>query len=207
MRSTLPHTLLVAAVATLMTGVPGAAYVAAQSPAPADSVWQDRGVAVRMHRGMDRRIEWEIYLPAPVEDVWRAWTVPDEMTTWASPGAEVDLRPGGVWEVHFEPDRPKGQRGSDANTIVSVVPPFELHLKAGAPPDFPTVREEKTDFLVRLEPAGFGHTRLVAIQFGWQNGPEWDRAFAYLADANSEWLNWLHQRFVRGPLTWPTEGP
>ena len=33
--------------------------------------------------------------------------------------AYVDLRPGGAWEAHFEPDRPQGQRGSDANEIVT----------------------------------------------------------------------------------------
>lgn len=194
-----------ALLATAFVAAP-AHGAAIQTDAAADSVWVAGGVAVRMHDGPDRRVEWELFVPASVDAVWRAWTAPQEMVKWAGPAAEVDLRPGGTWEVHFNPERPAGQRGSDANRIVSIVAHRELHIEAGAPLDFPTVRAEKTDFVVRLEPAGFGHTRVVAVQSGWKDGEEWDRAFRYLAGANAEWLGWLEQRFVHGPLEWPS-GP
>jgi len=205
------NVLLFAPLLTLSTAVDpapltGQSEGGATKAALADSTWIDRAVAVRMTRGSTRQLEWELFLPSSTGAVWRAWTVPTEMTTWAGPGAEIDLQPGGIWEVHFNPGRPPGQRGSDANSIVAVIPGRELHLRAGAPLDFPTVREAKTDFAVRIEPAGFGHTRVVVVQKGWEDGEEWDRAFEYLAGANAEWLNWLHQRFVEGPLQWPGGG-
>lgn len=169
----------------------------------ADSVWTHKGVVVRMEDGPSRALEWELFVAAPVQEVWDAWVEPDGLTTWAGPGAFVDLRVGGAWEVHFEPDRPKGQRGSDANEVVAFEEGRFLHLKAGAPLEFPTIRATKTDFTVALEPAGTGYTRVLVRQLGWQDGEEWDRGFHYLAGANAEWLSWMVRRFVSGPLEWP----
>jgi len=169
----------------------------------ADSSWYHKGVLVEARYSPERALRWELIVPAPVPEVWTAWTDPAAMITWASPGAEVDLRVGGVWEVHFDPDRPEGQRGSDANEIIGLVDGTELVIAAGAPTQFPTVREEKTRFTVRLEPVGHGFTRLVVTQTGWKVGEEWEAAFDYLAGANAEWLSWLLRRYVSGPTEWP----
>ena len=170
---------------------------------PSDTTWTHKGVAVRVSTDAPRKLEWEVYLPATPTEVWDSWTTESGLVEWAGPGAFIDLRVGGAWEVHFEPDRPKGQRGSDANEIVDLEPGRMLRLAAGAPPDFPTVRAEKTDFAVMLEQAGIGHTKVTVIQSGWGQGEEWDRAFDYLAGANAEWLSWLVRRYDTGPLEWP----
>ncbi|MEM7417160.1 MAG: SRPBCC domain-containing protein [Gemmatimonadota bacterium] len=173
-------------------------------PAAADSTWTHKGVVVRMHDGPARSLEWEFFLAAPVDAVWHAWVTPDGLTTWAGPAALVDLRAGGTWEVHFNPDRPAGERGSDANEIVSFEAGRFLHIKAGAPLEFPTIREQKTDFTVTLEALGSEHTRVVVRQGGWLDGDEWDRGYRYLADANAEWLSWMVRRYISGPLEWPS---
>jgi len=168
----------------------------------ADTTWVHKGVHVAVHDGSNRHIEWEVVVPASVEDVWRAWTDPAELSTWAGPAAAVDLRVGGDWHIYFDPDAPPGERGGDASAILGFVPGRELRLAAGAPIEFPTVRRDKTEFIVRLDPVGFGHTRIHAIQTGWKAGDEWDRAFEAMAFANAEWLSWLHQRFTEGPIDW-----
>lgn len=171
-----------------------------------DSTFRHRSVVTRVQLGAERKLSWELVVPASVADVWRAWTVGDEVATWAAPGGYVDLRSGGSWEAHFEPDRPRGQRGSDANEIVDYVPGRLLVIRAGAPQRFPTVRAEKTLFVLTLTPVGRHHTLVQASQTGWQEGEEWREAFDYLATANAVWLDWLHQRFTRGPIDW-SEGP
>lgn len=172
------------------------------SESVADSVWTHQGVVVRRFDGPDRRLEWIFVVAAPRSDVWDAWVDPEQMITWAAPGAYVDLRVGGSWEVHFQPDRPPGQRGSDANEISAIISGSELHIRAGAPSEFPTIRAEKTDFIVRLDEVSPNLTRVHVTQSGWGTGVEWDRGFAYLADANAEWLSWMVRRFVSGPLEW-----
>jgi uncharacterized protein YndB with AHSA1/START domain len=168
----------------------------------ADTTWVHKGVHVAVHDGPARYIEWEVVVPASMEEAWRAWTDPAELVTWAGPAAAVDLRLGGDWHIYFNPDAPPGERGGDASAILGFVPGRELRIAAGAPDEFPTVRREKTEFIVRLDPVGLGHTRIHAIQIGWKAGPEWDRAFEAMAFANAEWLSWLHRRFVDGPIDW-----
>ncbi|MEV7130535.1 SRPBCC domain-containing protein [Streptomyces sp. NPDC093260] len=41
-------------------------------------------------------------LDAPVEQVWRAWTTPEQYARWAGVAAgsvEMDVRPGGAWKA------------------------------------------------------------------------------------------------------------
>lgn len=177
----------------------------AQTPA-SDSVFRHRSVVTHVQRGEERRLTWELVVPAPVEDVWEAWTTAEGVASWAAPAGYVDLRRGGSWEAHFDPSRPPGQRGSDANEIVDFDPERLLVIRAGAPQQFPTVRAEKTTFYLTLTPVGRHHTLVQGIQSGWKDGPEWDEAFEYLAGANAVWLDWLHQRFTTGPIDW-AEGP
>lgn len=47
------------------------------------------------------RIERELVLRVPVERVWAAITVPDEMVQWFGDTAEIDLRPGGAGRQTF----------------------------------------------------------------------------------------------------------
>lgn len=171
-----------------------------------DSSWVDRAVYVRMQWAPVRELQWELVVPARIEAVWSAWTDPSEVKLWAAPGAAVDLRVGGSWEAHFFPDRPPGQRGSDANEIIALEPGRRLLIAAGAPAKYPTVRAEKTLFDVRLEAVGGHHTRILVSQTQWKMGAEWDAAFRHLADANAEWLNWLHRRFTQGPIDWAEMG-
>lgn len=171
-----------------------------------DSVFRHRSVIGRIQRGSEKRLSWELVVPAPVEEVWEAWTTAEGIASWSAPAGYVELRRGGAWEAHFNPDRPPGQRGSDANEIVDFDPRRLLVIRAGAPLKFPTVRAEKTMFYLTLTPVGSHHTLVQGMQTGWKDGSEWDAAFEYLASANAVWLDWLHQRFSTGPIDW-NEGP
>src|SRR5882757_2280244 len=57
----------------------------------------------------------ELTIPAPLSDVWKAFSTSDGLMTWLTPSATVDLRPGGDWICHF----PGGSTGG--GTIVSFV--------------------------------------------------------------------------------------
>lgn len=186
-----------AAQATRLEGSRPIAHQAQQ-----DSTWRDRGVVVTRETTPSRQLTWEVVVPATPEAVWNAWTDPDEIATWAAPAAAVDLRPGGTWEAHFFPDAPEGERGSDANHIISLEPGQEIVMAAGAPAEFPTVRREKTRFSVRLDPVGSGHTLVTVRQSGFKEGDEWNRAFEQMGSMNAEWLNWLYRRFLEGPIDW-----
>jgi uncharacterized protein YndB with AHSA1/START domain len=137
----------------------------------------------------------EMEVPAPLHEVWQAFTTSSGLSTWLTPGATVDLRVGGEWTAHF----PNGSTGG--GTIVSFVPEKELVIAAMAPDKFPHVRADRTRATFQFEPRG-NSTIVRLTQTGWKSGDEWTRAYEYLAAGNAQLMATLHNRFVDGPIDW-----
>lgn len=161
---------------------PFARFAVAQK-APADGIQQPQKLVI------------ELEIPAPVSEVWRAFSTSDGLSTWLTPNAVVDLRPGGEWTAHF----PGGSTGG--GTIVSFVPEKEIVLAALAPDKFPHVRAERTQATFQFESRG-ASTVVRLTQTGWKTGPEWTQAYEYLVAGNAQLMATLHHRFVSGPIDW-----
>ena len=145
--------------------------------------------------GSDKVLVFEVTVPAPIETVWKAFATSEGLSTWLTPNAVVDLKPGGEWTAHF----PGGSTGG--GTIVSFVPEQDLFLSALAPDKFPNVRAQRTKVQFHFERRGTA-TLVRLTQSGWQAGAEWDKAYEYLTVGNAQLLATLHHRFVSGPIDW-----
>ena len=74
------------------------------------------------------KITIETTVAAPIEDVWRAWTTPDDIRQWNAasadwhcPAARLDLRSGGQFSYRMEAR--DGSMGFDfAGTFTKVIP-------------------------------------------------------------------------------------
>jgi len=164
-----------------------AAVALAQSP-----------VKVVRQSAPEKALIFEVTVPAPRVEVWRAFSTSEGLSTWLTPGAVVDLRRGGEWTANF----PGGKTGG--GTILSFVPEQEMTLAALAPEQFPTVRATRTT--ARFQFLAKGDSTLVRlVQTGWKDGDEWDKAYDYLAHGNAQLLETLQRRFVSGPLDWAKE--
>jgi uncharacterized protein YndB with AHSA1/START domain len=137
----------------------------------------------------------EVTVPAPIGEVWKAFTTSEGLSTWLTPNAVVDLREGGEWTAKF----PGGSTGG--GTILSFVPEKELVIAALAPDKFPTVRATRTRARFSFEAKG-GSTVVRLTQTGWKDGDEWVKAYEYLTVGNAQLLATLHHRFVNGPIDW-----
>src|SRR3984885_1833917 len=137
----------------------------------------------------------QVTVPAPLAEVWKAFTTSEGLSTWLTPGAVVDLREGGEWTAHF----PGGSTGG--GTILSFVPEKELVVSALAPDKFPAVRAARTRAQFNFEARG-GSTLVRLTQTGWKEGDEWVKAYEYLTVGNAQLLATLHHRFVSGPIDW-----
>jgi uncharacterized protein YndB with AHSA1/START domain len=141
-----------------------------------------------------KRLLIEMEIPAPLSEVWTAFSTGAGLNTWLAPDCTVDLKPGGDWLVHFP-----GSTGG--GTIVSFVPQKEMVLNALAPDKFPHVRADRTHAVFTFEARG-NATVVRLTQTGWKSGAEWDRAYEYLTAGNAQLLAMLHRRFVDGPTDW-----
>jgi uncharacterized protein YndB with AHSA1/START domain len=139
----------------------------------------------------EKALRFEVVIPAPLDDVWAAFTTKAGLQTWLWSDCTVDLRPGGDWIVNY----PGG------GTIVSFDPRREVVIRAMAPEKFPEVRRQRTTATFRFESAG-KDTRVTLLQTGWKDGKEWDEAYDYLAQGNAQLLGQLRYRFVKGPIDW-----
>ncbi|HEY3840603.1 MAG TPA: SRPBCC domain-containing protein [Bryobacteraceae bacterium] len=146
-----------------------------------------------------RSLKFEVTIPASLETVWHAFSTSDGLSTWLTPGAVVDPRPGGEWTAHF----PGGKTGG--GTIISLVPHQEMVLSALAPEWFPNVRAQRTTARFRFLASGPGSTVVQLEQTGWKEGEEWNKAYDYLANGNAQLLETLRRRFVDGPIDWARE--
>jgi uncharacterized protein YndB with AHSA1/START domain len=176
--------------ALLLAALFTAAVVSAQAPASVSN-----GPAQPSDSTKVLRIELSI--PAPVHDVWEAFTTKQGLSSWLAPDVSVELKPGGDWLVKFP-----GSTGG--GTIVSFVPEKEIVINALAPNSFPHVRATRTRAVFTFTAEG-SSTLVRLSQTGWQSGPEWDAAYEYLVTGNAQMLGMLHHRFVAGPTDWQKE--
>jgi uncharacterized protein YndB with AHSA1/START domain len=179
-------TLTASALAAVLALLP-VRFAVAQTDTP--------GGVAPPHQPVPQQLVIEVEVPAPVSEVWRAFSTSEGLSTWLTPNAVVDLRPGGEWTAHF----PGGSTGG--GTIVSFVPEKEMVIAALAPDQFPHVRAERTRATFQFQSRG-DSTVVRLTQTGWKSGPEWTRAYEYLVAGNAELMATLHKRFVDGPIDW-----
>jgi uncharacterized protein YndB with AHSA1/START domain len=145
----------------------------------------------------ERRLDFEVEVPAPLDQVWTALTTSEGLITWLTPEATVHFGKGGDWIAGFPGVAPGG------GTILDFEKGKSITIAALAPETFPTVRKERTRAVFEVSAIGDGSKTLVHLsQTGWKPGEEWDRAFDYLAGGNASLLASLQQRFIKGPVDW-----
>jgi len=176
--------VLMLSLAVAATGSATGTALPAQSPAKTATT-----------SAADKVLMLEVTVPAPIAEVWKAFTTSEGLSTWLTPNAVVDLREGGEWTAHFR----GGSTGG--GTILSFVPEKELVISALAPDKFPTVRASRTKARFQFEAKG-GSTIVRLTQTGWKDGDEWVKAYEYLTVGNAQLRATLHRRFVSGPIDW-----
>ena len=150
---------------------------------------------------MARILEKQVTLPGSVEAVFSAWTPPEGCRSFFAPECNIDARPGGAYELFFDPSQPEGSRGSEGCTVLELTPPHHLAFSWNQPPTLPSLRSEKTrvDVTFGSDPEG---VRVKLVATGWGEGPEWAAAWDYFERAWSIVLGRLRQRFIEGPIDW-----
>jgi uncharacterized protein YndB with AHSA1/START domain len=141
-----------------------------------------------------RRIEREVTVHASRAEVWRAWTTVEGARFFA-PEANIELRPGGVYEMYFNPREPAGKKGGEGNRIIEFEPERMMLFSWNAPVKFGPLREERTYVLLQFDDAGEGRTRVRLTHFGWREGKDWDAVHDYFGAAWTWVLEQLQKNY------------
>ena len=65
---------------------------------------------------LNREIFVEKVIPAGIDKVWEAWTTEEGVKTFFAPGCNIDIFPGGPYELFFNLDAEPGKQGSEGVT-------------------------------------------------------------------------------------------
>jgi uncharacterized protein YndB with AHSA1/START domain len=153
--------------------------------------------------GGDRLLRTEMVLDAPVAEVFRAWTTEEGVKSFFAPGAHIDLKVDGLYEIYFQPTAEPGHRGAEGMRILALEPDRRFAFTWSAPHDQPYVRGQRTMVVLDFDSLGPARTHLRFSQVGWGEGPEWDAAFQYFDRVWNQFvLPNLKYRFQKGPIDW-----
>ena len=141
-----------------------------------------------------------VTVKAPVAEVWRAWTTTAGIKSFFAPDARIEARPGGPFEIHFNPYAKPGMKGADDMVFLALQENRMLSFTWNAPPHLPEARGQRTSVVVRMKPAGEGATEVRLVHTGWGEGGQWDQAYDYFDKAWGRVLANLEKRFVDGPF-------
>ncbi|GAA3366145.1 hypothetical protein GCM10017744_071750 [Streptomyces antimycoticus] len=110
---------------------------------------------------VDDRIEREVYVPAPIDRVWRVLTTPEHIRVWYAPGGcEIDPHPGGRLRFRWD------EHGEFHGQVERAVPDTLFRFRLALEPDHaPSGPGEATLVEFALSPEGQG-TRLRLAESG-----------------------------------------
>ena len=133
------------------------------------------------------RIEYSVHVPVSAQTAWELWANSEGLAKWWTPHTRVDLRPGGHYEIFFEPDEPPGDKGGDWCRVLSFYPGKMLSFTWNAPPRLKT-RPDQTWVVLFFEDED-GGCNVTLDHFGWPESglaaPEsdWPATFEYFETA------------------------
>ena len=155
---------------------------------------------------MERAIEKEVLVDAPVDQVWEAWTTRAGITSFFSPDAEIDARVDGAFHIFMNPYAEPGMKGADTMRYLAIQPKTMLSFDWNAPPSLPATRGQRTFVVLRFEPRG-NQTRLTLSHSGWgspdgADGAQWEATYQYFDKAWTGVLANLQKRFAPAASRW-----
>ncbi len=102
----------------------------------------------------------ERVIELPRDEVWRLFATSAGWKQFLDVEARIELRPGGKFEILFDPNAPEGQRGAEGCTVLSFLQAEMLSYTWSAPPKFAHARTRRTWVVVRFDELTPARTRV-----------------------------------------------
>ncbi|MBL0922153.1 MAG: SRPBCC domain-containing protein [Phycisphaerales bacterium] len=146
----------------------------------------------------EKVLRWEVVVDAPVADVWRAFTVEEQVEKWMVPNSQIDLRIGGAMLNNYSVEGPLTPEtpGTIIHTYLAIEPERMIASRVTVPEGAPVPKcIEESWGVTRFEPLPGNRTRITLSSCGWGEGPDWDAAEEFFRSGNQWTLDRLRELF------------
>jgi len=152
----------------------------------------------------DRAIQLSIDVPAPVHDVYVAFTTTEGFRSWAVPVTHVELRVGGFMESSYDATATIGDPDNIRNQILAYVPDRLLVIRNVHAPKSLADAElfQRTVTAIEFTAIDAGHTRVTMTNAGYGTGDAFARLYRNFEWGDAYYLSELRSRFDHGPVDW-----
>lgn len=187
--------LLLIGIAALWPSAEQSAARAETEPSAAKATGTEAGAPLS-----ERILRKELVVHATPLQVWNAWTTTDGLASFFAPESNIELRPGGAYELFMggrDARDERGKSGTQGCKLLSFVPHEMLSVEWNFPPAVPTLRnsDAKTHVVLNFDDLGDGRVRVRFAQLGWQDGEDWQQGYAYFDKAWSWVFAQLEKKF------------
>jgi uncharacterized protein YndB with AHSA1/START domain len=137
----------------------------------------------------ERVLRIETVVPISTEEVWKAWTIPQELREWIAPVVAIDLRVGGTISTNYDQKATIGDAGTIRLPIINYIEKQLITLKVYLNEKFPKSTrydDHNLQEIVQIVDLGDGNTKVVSSMVGWGAGRDWDQTYDFFARGN-EW--------------------
>ena len=149
-----------------------------------------------------KNIEFSSIVEASLSDVWQAWTTTDGVRGFFAPDARIELKIGGAFELYFDSQAESGCKGTEGMKIQTYVPERILAFDWCNPPEFGSLRHEKTWVVVEFSELDEELSEVTLTHLGWGEGAEWEAVHAYFCGAWAKVLKRFERTMRVGAIDW-----
>ncbi len=142
----------------------------------------------------------EIFLKAPVEKVWDAYTTEKGWIKWVAPVVSIDFKINGKIQSNYNPEAKIGDEGTIVNHILNYIPFRLITMQAEIADHFPgfmKAEENNLYSIVHFEEVENQETKLTLYGIGYKNTEKWHELINFFIQGNEITLNAL-QTYLGG---------
>jgi len=146
----------------------------------------------------ERTLVTELDIPAPVKEVWTAFTTAEGFKSWAVKQAEFDFRVGGEMRTSYNAESTLRDEHTIVNKVLAFEPERMLAIQnAQAPKGFANAHLfQQTWSVIYFEPVSQEVTHVRIVGMGYGEGADWDDIYSKFEAGNAYTLELLRKKFA-----------
>lgn len=137
-------------------------------------------------------LKQEVIINTTIDNVWKAFTEPEQWKKWATPVVEIDFRINGTIRSNYDSKARIGDKGTITLHIPFYIPSKQIVMQAEIADNFPAFvkGEEKNLYTINeFHQINERQTKVIIYGVGYKNEPRWHELLTFFVKGNEMMLN------------------